>query len=519
MDAYDRKSASGDATRDKGITLARANFATLIDIPPRHRPKQQAAARRATELDFQFDNIRSILRCSNSTPISRLHGGLYVCGYCPDGFPTPGKLKQHTLEAHGSDKPECLRTPSLSKYIVLLDVTALACRLCDDVIRSLPDLMRHLESAHAQPIHTDVKSHLVLLDLPERTMRCPQCGERFADFEALVGHASSHNRNYPCELCVDRWFVNKHLMMEHKRAVHFFKPRIAYIEITAEPIKRASSEGERPRRVQILLRKKNELDLHMSNLKVILDNSNATTIRCRGGVGYACCFCDEQYPDPADLKRHTTTHRDVFESSFMKSQAMPTLLIKLDITGLRCSNCGEQLPELEDLLAHLESEHGVQHHRGIDSHIVPFRFDGDALHCVVCKRAFSNFKVLLEHMNTHYRNHVCGVCGAGFVNRRIAQMHGYRHPTGVHRCSYCAKVFDNRVKLRAHERAVHVCLNKRSRCGHCGERFSDYTKKREHEVSRHGAKPLVLACCACERTFDNQRTLSHHVKTYHLMGR
>ncbi|XP_045540875.1 zinc finger and BTB domain-containing protein 41-like [Papilio machaon] len=292
---------------------------------------------------------------------------------------------------------------------------------------------------------------------------------------------------------------------------------MAYIEISTEPQKdRNSKKGESP---IILFKKKNELDLHLDNLKIILSNSNATVIRCRGSMGYLCCFCEQQYSDPGDLKQHNLHHEDIFESNYIKNQAMPTFLIKLDITDLCCNICSKRIIELDDLLHHLKDEHEIQYNMGLNSHIVPFRFGSDKLRCVVCKHIFNNFKVLLEHMNLHFRNYICEICDSGFVNKRISQMHGYRHKIGVFNCSYCGKEFNNKIKQRAHERAVHICLNKRSRCGYCGDRFSDYTKKHEHEVREHGAKPVVVTCYACEKIFDNQRSLSVHIKTFHLMER
>ncbi|XP_013134187.1 PREDICTED: zinc finger and BTB domain-containing protein 41-like isoform X8 [Papilio polytes] len=297
-----------------------------------------------------------------------------------------------------------------------------------------------------------------------------------------------------------------------KRGFPGFKKKTR-IEISIEPRKDSSKISR-----NLILFKKNELDLHLDNLKIILSNSNATIIRCRSSIGYLCCFCQQQYSDPGELKQHTLNHKDIFKSSYIKNQTMPTFLIKLDITNLCCKICSKRLFELEELLHHLK-EHNITYNMNIKSHIVPFRFDNDQLKCVICKHIFNNFKVLLEHMNLHYRNYICEICDSGFVNKRICQMHGYRHKLGKFNCSYCGKQFNNKVKQKAHERAVHICLNKRSKCGYCGERFSDYTKKHEHEVKNHGAKPVVVTCYACEKIFDNQRSLSVHIKSFHLMER
>ncbi|KAM3957671.1 LOW QUALITY PROTEIN: uncharacterized protein ACR2FA_008383 [Aphomia sociella] len=271
-------------------------------------------------------------------------------------------------------------------------------------------------------------------------------------------------------------------------------------------------------KTRIIIKKLNEAHKHQENIKQILLCSNATPIRCRGGIGYACCFCNDQYPEPADLKKHTIEKHDQGVLS-SKNHSLITYIVKLDITNLCCNICNNTFDNLDLLMDHLISKHDKFFHKDLKDHIVPFKFESEGLYCVICNNQFNNFKVLLEHMNIHYRNYVCEVCGAGFVNRRMLQTHGYRHRIGEFICTYCSKMFDTRVKQKEHERAVHICLNKRSRCGYCGEKFSDYTKKNDHEVKVHGARPVILKCHACNKTFANQRSLTVHTKAYHLMER
>ncbi|KOB72143.1 hypothetical protein OBRU01_12678, partial [Operophtera brumata] len=155
----------------------------------------------------------------------------------------------------------------------------------------------------------------------------------------------------------------------------------------------------------------------------------------------------------------------------MGSQSLAGFVVKLDITDLQCTLCASPFSSVEDIADHLCTVHGRPYHPDVKSHIIPFRFS-DSFRCVVCETQFSNFKV-----------------------------------------------FDTRVKWREHERATHVLMNRRSKCGYCGERFKDYTKKNEHEVQQHGASAVVLHCRACDRSFNNQRALNAHTKTYHLMER
>jgi hypothetical protein len=268
---------------------------------------------------------------------------------------------------------------------------------------------------------------------------------------------------------------------------------------------------------KIDLKKRGESNRHQENLELILLNSNATPIK-RKRAGYVCCFCDSEYPEAKDLKSHTlTAHNDECKSTFMKTQTMNTFIVKLDITSLHCSICMATFDVLEELTQHLTMNHGKRFHTGMKNYIVPFKFDTEDLRCALCGNKFNYFKILLEHMNSHYKNHVCDVCGEGFVNKRILLYHSYRHKKGVFNCTHCSKIFDTRVKQKEHERAVHVCLNKRNKCSFCGEKFTDYTKKNQHEVKMHGVRAIVLKCTACSRTFDNQRALTVHTKSYHLL--
>ncbi|XP_049883527.1 zinc finger protein 423-like [Pectinophora gossypiella] len=253
---------------------------------------------------------------------------------------------------------------------------------------------------------------------------------------------------------------------------------------------------------------------------MILLCSNATPIRCHAGVGYKCCFCSDQYAKPSDLKEHTLSkHDDETKASFMKRATMVRYIVKLDISWLACKLCGGNMKTLEDLISHLVSKHEKVYYSDIKNHIIPFKFETEGLKCAVCCNDFNNFKVLLEHMNVHFKNHVCEVCGCGFVNKHTLQCHSYRHITGVFNCSHCPKVFDTKVKRRDHERSVHVKASKTNKCGYCDEKFSDYRKKKDHEVKEHGATPLVLKCQACDETFNDQTLLTVHTKTYHLMER
>ncbi|CAK1587575.1 unnamed protein product [Parnassius mnemosyne] len=185
------------------------------------KKKATDATKKTSELDFHFENIKFILLYSNATPIRSRIGSKYACGYCTNQYSTPAELKDHTLYTHVTDKPECLRISSLSKYVVYLDVTDLECLMCDARLKKLEDLMHHLKNYHDEPFHMDIKNHIIPFDFATSKMQCVDCCKQFDVFEDLQEHMNCHYKNYSCELCDDTWFVNRSLMMDHKKTVHF----------------------------------------------------------------------------------------------------------------------------------------------------------------------------------------------------------------------------------------------------------------------------------------------------------
>lgn len=264
-----------------------------------------------------------------------------------------------------------------------------------------------------------------------------------------------------------------------------------------------------------------EVKKQVKNVQTLLMYSNATPIKCKGSIGYGCAFCNQEYLDAGDLKQHTLkAHDDKKKQTFMREAKMQKFLVKLDITGLKCALCAAEPGDVDCLKEHLRDVHDKVFYEGLKNHVVPFRFDDqDSIACVVCHHRFNNYKVLLEHMNAHYQNYVCDSCGTGFINKAILYQHSKRHEVGSEKCQFCDKVFKNKVQKQSHERAIHVCLNKRSKCGYCGEKFTDYAKKNDHVVKEHGGRATLVACQACDKVFQNQRLLSMHTKSYHLMQR
>lgn len=263
-----------------------------------------------------------------------------------------------------------------------------------------------------------------------------------------------------------------------------------------------------------------EADKHQNNIKEILLNSNATPIRCRGGIGYACCFCTEEFPDPADLKKHTIgAHDDADKSKFMKGKDMHSFFVKLDITNLSCNHCDEKIDTIQTLVQHLQTVHDKKLFMDLKDHILPFKFGSDTLSCCICCNFFNTFKALQEHMNEHYRNYLCDVCGAGFVNKNILLRHNDAHKIGTFTCEECCRTFDTARKKHLHDRSHHSGMKMPHKCGYCLERFKEVWKKYEHLSKVHGIKSPGIKCQVCDKTFETKNAWRLHTTRVHLLQR
>ncbi|XP_072943149.1 uncharacterized protein [Epargyreus clarus] len=263
-----------------------------------------------------------------------------------------------------------------------------------------------------------------------------------------------------------------------------------------------------------------EMVKHTTNINAIMENSNATPIRCHGDGGYLCCFCDHQYQKPEDLKTHTITKHDMkTKKNFTKGKRPSSYFVKLDISFLKCNVCESNIDSLESLLNHFVNKHNIRVHTDIKNHILPFKFESDELRCSICYNVFNNFKVLQTHLNNHYPNYVCTVCNAGFVSSMILHSHSRGHVTGYFKCEQCSKVYTTQRQLRCHQNLVHKQAYMASKCGYCYERFKSYHRKIEHLIKVHNVKPLTFVCNACDRNFNSQSALRIHRKRDHLMER
>ncbi|CAG4958913.1 unnamed protein product [Colias eurytheme] len=431
-----------------------------------------------------FNSFKALLEHMNT------HSKNFVCNICCATFVNKAKISGHEL------------THVISEF---------KCSYCPKVLNTKMKKACHESSAHKNV---------------NKISKCGYCNEKFSSHRRKEMHLfEMHGIPLPkiervtCKICI-REFLNKDSLNRHLRRVHLLeKSHKCNIESSVDHKIEKAEFKDTPTRNDVYKKTKR-------NISEILKCTNATPIRCRGGIGYMCCFCKEQYPDPADLKIHTLEHYsdiEVFSNKILKTImgiAEHRLCIKLDITALTCNLCDTSIDSLEDLFNHLIEEHDRIIHKDIKNHIVPFKFETEDISCCICSKIFNSFKALLEHMNTHSKNFVCNICCATFVNKAKISVHELTHVISEFKCSYCPKVLDTKLKKACHESNAHKNVNKISKCGYCNEKFSSHKRKEMHLFEMHGIPlPKIerVTCKICIREFLNKNALNAHLRRIHLL--
>lgn len=261
---------------------------------------------------------------------------------------------------------------------------------------------------------------------------------------------------------------------------------------------------------------------HRNTLREILIYSNATPIR--SSVNYKCCYCKNEFAEPAQLKKHSISHNFKAKVAFAaKAHNYDGRItcVKLDVTCLRCALCPTMDFTLDHLAEHLKLVHKKKIFPDTLNLILPFKFPPDAnnFECIKCTSKYITFNALLQHMNEHYQNFFCDICGAGFANEVSISNHSKMHETGRFKCRYCPVIFEFERIRENHEIKLH---NTRERtCKICNEVFINRYKKRVHCIKVHKAKTKVTSvpCGACGKQYNCSWRLKKHIRQEHLMER
>ncbi|CAH2079325.1 unnamed protein product, partial [Iphiclides podalirius] len=247
------------------------------------------------------------------------------------------------------------------------------------------------------------------------------------------------------------------------------------------------------------------------NAATVLECSTATPFKWHR-QNFLCFYCHRAFKDTASLKEHTKAEHPEPRIKSAVSYLRRDERVKIDVSSMTCSICDVSLDGLGALIAHLESAHRKSF-AGLDYGVVPYALRSDRFHCAVCDAEFQYFIKLNQHMNTHYGNYVCELCGKPFLSRERLRCHAAGHGP-IHRCGCCAETFSSPAQRTSHERRAHG--RRRVKCLHCSETFASYGARKSHHSTAHGADLPTIHCPVCRKSFPIASKMRAHLKEVHL---
>lgn len=286
----------------------------------------------------------------------------FRCFYCYDIIEEPAALKKHQ-ETHDAEQ---LIQSVMEKYwehYVLVDISEVACKHCEDPITDLIDLSDHLFNNHELPCK-DIDLSKIMTVKIEDNIACYMCGEKFLTFGPLVTHCFQHNKDFAnilCHICGQKFltpvllgrhmtkhrnttvkcndcgkdFASENKLLTHKINMHnkqfkclicseMFKSRYTKLKhMAAEHNKRA--EYQCPGCPKTFVFKSVMLSHAQSHLQekrypcsiCNYSTHNATQLKSHMGIhtgerNFKCHLCDKAYLSNADMKKHCRRTHKVF---------------------------------------------------------------------------------------------------------------------------------------------------------------------------------------------------------------
>lgn len=253
------------------------------------------------------------------------------------------------------------------------------------------------------------------------------------------------------------------------------------------------------------------------NAATLLENTTVKPfVYCR--YFFKCFFCSEQFSEIHALLNHTAMHdMPCYDKILQDLLPKGKRTIKIDISNLKCKICKESISDIDQIRKHLVKEHKkefTQSGNGMVAYNLSLR--NGQFSCHICSKMFQTFILLNRHMNVHFSNAVCEICGAGFMSHQRLIQHKEIHSPGGYPCRKCGKVYTTQSNLKYHIEKSHEGATKMRmlRCPHCPERFTEHFRKLKHLKEVHEIT-FTYECDVCNSKFSSRRALTTHTNKFH----
>lgn len=223
---------------------------------------------------------------------------------------------------------------------------------------------------------------------------------------------------------------------------------------------------------------------------------------------FQCFFCSQDFMEIDSLRNHTLQSHPDIERELKKIKRYPRSL-QIDISNLECRSCHLILTDVENMKGHLVEKHNKIIYKEC---IADYKINASPYTCHLCRRQFHVFRTLTIHLNEHYANCICDVCGKSFLNSKRLKVHKRTHEDGTYPCDQCGKILKTKISKDNHMESAH---SKRIiKCQICLKPMKHYNDRVKHMSEVHNITHK-FKCPICSREYNIKHYLATHIRQTH----
>ncbi|XP_013139269.1 PREDICTED: zinc finger protein 62 homolog isoform X2 [Papilio polytes] len=222
---------------------------------------------------------------------------------------------------------------------------------------------------------------------------------------------------------------------------------------------------------------------------------------------FQCFFCLQDFMDINTLKKHTSNNHKDIDTELNKLKSYPRSL-QIDISNLKCRHCCLTLTDVNTMRRHLVEVHNKIIYTEC---IADYKVNSSPYSCHICKREFHVFRTLTTHLNEHYPNCICDVCGKSFLNTKRLKVHKRTHENGTYPCKKCGKVLKTKISITNH---METHSKRIIKCQICLKPMKHYNARIKHMSEEHNIT-YKFKCPICYREYNIKHYLATHIRQTH----
>ncbi|XP_014359581.2 zinc finger protein 28-like isoform X1 [Papilio machaon] len=333
----------------------------------------------------QINNLNNILKYSNCLPFSHKTIMGIGCAFCKNIYHDINELQTHYIEVHKNTNNNEYKKARKGEVTLKIDITDLKCTLCDNKIKYIKDLKKHLTIQHNIQFYPINDSIYEFKLKTTQLYNCVLCNSTYETFKTLHQHMNVHYRYYICKIC-DMGYMNQYSLKAHMKTHDIGTFKCDHCDkIFSTLVKKKFHEKYTHNKAIRYITNCPHCELSFTSYY----QRNRHIFNEHNTSNYKCNVCDKTFI----LKSKLTTH--IKKNHLMERDHI-------------CTVCGKGF-----FMKRLLNEHMITH-------------NGERIFkCAMCNKAYARKRTLREHMRIHNndRRFKCGLCSLAFVQKCSLKSH------------------------------------------------------------------------------------------------